>query len=316
LGEQLYQLAQRDATPTHLLEAHAACGAILFSLGEYAAARIHLEQGIALTGPAVQRTIALRHDVPPEVQCLIYAANTLWCLGYPMRAVRRCQEALTLAQELAHPHGLAFAQHFAAFLFHRRREATIVQAQADALLTLATAQGFPLFVGLGTCWRGCALSMQGQSEAGLAQLYQGLAAVLATGQILARPLAPEAQSVQIAPGGGSGDGIAKGSGHEGRDALPRPGAGLEPDLAWGSLDDGLQLDQLGGSEPGARLSAKRGLQAGQPMGIEATDPVLHRPPAPPQLPGHVLGRLATHDERQGQQPLPQAGVRGRETFLE
>jgi predicted ATPase len=30
--------------------------------------------------------------------------------------------------------------------------------------------------------------MQGQSEAGLAQLHQGLAAVLATGQILARPL--------------------------------------------------------------------------------------------------------------------------------
>ena len=77
---------------------------------------------------------------------------------------------------------------FAAFLFHRRREATVVQAQADALLTLATAQGFPLFVGLGTCWRGWALAMQGQSEAGLAQLHQGLAAVLATGQTLARPL--------------------------------------------------------------------------------------------------------------------------------
>jgi predicted ATPase len=105
-----------------------------------------------------------------------------------VQAVRRCQEALALAQELAHPHGLAFAQHFAAFLFHRRRGATIVQAQADALLTLATAQGFPLFVGLGTCWRCWALSMQGQSEAGLAQLHQGLAAVLATGQILARPL--------------------------------------------------------------------------------------------------------------------------------
>ena len=63
-----------------------------------------------------------------------------------------------------------------------------VQAQAEALLTLATAQGFPLFVGFGTCWRGWALAMQGQGEVGLAQMRQGMAAVLATGQTLARPL--------------------------------------------------------------------------------------------------------------------------------
>jgi predicted ATPase len=63
-----------------------------------------------------------------------------------------------------------------------------VQALADVLLTLATAQGFPLFVGSGTCWRGWALAMQGQSEAGLAQLHQGMAVVLAMGQTLTRPL--------------------------------------------------------------------------------------------------------------------------------
>ena len=188
LGEQLYHLAQHETASTHLLEAHGALGGVLFSMGEYAAARTHVEQGIPLSDSTAQRALALRHAWAPGVHCLIYAANTLWCLGYPVQALRRCQEALALAQELAHPHGLAFAQHFAALLFHRRREATVVQAQADALLTLATAQGFPLFVGLGTCWRGWALAMQGQNEAGLAQLHQGLAAVLATGQVLARPL--------------------------------------------------------------------------------------------------------------------------------
>jgi predicted ATPase len=64
----------------------------------------------------------------------------------------------------------------------------VVQAQADALLTLATAQGFPLFIGSGTFWRGWALAMQGEGEAGLVQLRQGMAAVLATGQELLRPL--------------------------------------------------------------------------------------------------------------------------------
>ena len=76
---------------------------------------------------------------------------------------------------------------FAAYLHYRRREVPAVQAQADALLTLATAQGFALYVGFGTCWQGWALAVQGEGEAGLAQLRQGLAAVLATGQELARP---------------------------------------------------------------------------------------------------------------------------------
>jgi len=52
-------------------------------MGEYAAARMHLKQGMALTDPATQRTLALRHGVAPEVMCLALAANTLWCLGAP-----------------------------------------------------------------------------------------------------------------------------------------------------------------------------------------------------------------------------------------
>ena len=49
----------------------------------YAAARTHLEQGIALTDPTTQRALALRYGEAPGVRCLALAANTLWCLGYP-----------------------------------------------------------------------------------------------------------------------------------------------------------------------------------------------------------------------------------------
>ena len=100
--------------------------------------------------------------------------------------MQRSQEALALARALAHPYSLAFAQHWATFLHHRRREVPAVQAQADALLTLATAQGFPFWAGYGTFWRGWALVMQGQGAAGLAQMHQGMAGVLATEVMLAR----------------------------------------------------------------------------------------------------------------------------------
>src|SRR5207237_7071312 len=89
LGEQLFRLAQRAAAPTHLLEAHDTLGIILSNLGEYATARTHLEQGIALTDPAAQRALAFRQGEALGVRCLAVAANTLWCLGYPTQAVWR-----------------------------------------------------------------------------------------------------------------------------------------------------------------------------------------------------------------------------------
>jgi predicted ATPase len=188
LGERLDRLAQHEAAPTHLLEAHEMLGGTLFYLGAYADARTHLERGIALTDPATQRGLMLSHEVAPGVRCLTLAAWTLWCLGYPAQALQRSQEALALAQALAHPQSLAVAQHYAAFLHHRRREVLAVLAQADALLTLGTAQGFPLWVGFGACWRGWALALQGQGTAALVQLHQGMKAVLGTGQELSRPL--------------------------------------------------------------------------------------------------------------------------------
>jgi predicted ATPase len=187
LGKQLVRLAQRETARTPRLEAYEAHGPTLFYLGEYTSARTHFEQGVALIDPPAQRTLAHRHDEAPGVVCLAFAANTLWCLGYPAQAVRRSQEALALAQELAHPYSLAFAHNFVASLHYRRRDVRAVQAQAEALLTLATAQGFPLLMGYGACWRGWVLTMQGQGAAGLVQIHQGLAAIVATGQTLTRP---------------------------------------------------------------------------------------------------------------------------------
>jgi predicted ATPase len=114
-------------------------------------------------------------------------AWTLWCLGYPAQALRKSQEALALAQELAHPYSLAGPQIWAATL-HDRRDPAAVQAHAEALLTLATAEGFAFFVAMGTCWQGWALAMQGQDAAGLAQLRQGIAAVEDLGHTQSRSL--------------------------------------------------------------------------------------------------------------------------------
>ena len=56
--------------------------------------------------------------------CLSYAAWALWFWAIRTRPCKRSHEALTLAQELAHPFSLAFALDFAALVHQFRREAT------------------------------------------------------------------------------------------------------------------------------------------------------------------------------------------------
>jgi predicted ATPase len=92
-----------------------------------------------------------------------------------------------LAHALAHPFSLAFARVHAAYVSQYRRDVPAVHEHAEAAVALATAQGFPHWAAQGTMLHGWALALQGQGEAGLAQLRQGLAAFRATGAALVVP---------------------------------------------------------------------------------------------------------------------------------
>ena len=70
--------------------------------------------------------LAPRQRVAPAVTCLTIAAYTLWCLGFPVQAVRRCQDTLALAREIKHPHGLSYAHHWAGCSYDQRGEVLAV----------------------------------------------------------------------------------------------------------------------------------------------------------------------------------------------
>jgi tetratricopeptide (TPR) repeat protein len=116
LGEQLLTLAQRQQDAGLLLEAHFMLGTPLFYLGELAAARAHLEQGIALYDLKQHRAHAALYGQDTGVACLGFAAWALGLLGYPDQALQRIHSALTLAQELSYPYSLVWALDFGAII--------------------------------------------------------------------------------------------------------------------------------------------------------------------------------------------------------
>ncbi|MBI3250190.1 MAG: AAA family ATPase [Deltaproteobacteria bacterium] len=182
LGEQMLALAQGAQNPSLLLEAHHVLGDTLVMSGESWRARVHLEQGLALYDRQQHRFHALLysgHD--PGVCCLSYLAFALWFLGYPDQALRRSQQALSLAQEGNHPYSTALALHLSAYFHQLRREISLTQTQAEATLTLSTAQEFPYWTVLGTIMLGWTRAAQQQSQTGIAQIQGGLAACRAMG---------------------------------------------------------------------------------------------------------------------------------------
>jgi class 3 adenylate cyclase/predicted ATPase len=181
IGEQLLHLAESLQDPVALVEGHLALGIFLWSRGELAEARGHLEQGIALYDPQQHRSLAFRHGRDPGVTSRYAAAAVLWQLGYPTQALQRSHEAITLARELSHAYSLVLALHNAADLHQRRRERQAAQERAEAVIALCTEHGFAQYLAWGTILCGWALAEQGQREAGIAQMRQGIAAHQATG---------------------------------------------------------------------------------------------------------------------------------------
>jgi predicted ATPase len=187
LGAQLLTLAQQVQDPAMLLEAYRALGATLLFLGAAAEAYTHLAQGIALYDPQQHRASLFLYGEDTGVVCRSHAALALWLLGYPDQGLAQTDEAVPLAQHVAHPFSHGYALGCAAAFYQLCRDVRATQERAAATLSLATEQGFPHWMALGACLHGWAVAHQGQAQEGIEQIEQGLKAFRATGAELERP---------------------------------------------------------------------------------------------------------------------------------
>ncbi len=181
LGEQLLTLAQQVQDAAMLVASRRALGTTLFMLGAGAAAHTHFVQGMALYDPQQHRASVFLYGDDEGVLCHSTAAWTLWYLGYPDQALARSHEAVTLAQHVAHPFSLGYALMLSALFHSFRREVRLTQERAEAVIILATDQGFPQWKAVGALLRGWTLAHQERAKEGIEQLTQGLRAVRAMG---------------------------------------------------------------------------------------------------------------------------------------
>jgi hypothetical protein len=147
LTEQLLALAGRAEDPALLLQAHLALmEEHCLKRGDLAAARTHLEQGLARYDPPQHRGHAFRYGYDPGVAFRAWGGWLLHFLGHPDQALECSRRGLALARAHAHPYSLASALASEAWLELLRRDTQAARERAEELLALATEQGFPSFV--------------------------------------------------------------------------------------------------------------------------------------------------------------------------
>ncbi len=187
IGEQMLHLAKTAQDPDLLLEASTGLGSALFYLGELVPAREHFEKINEIYDPKQHSSHAFVYGQDAGVFALAWGARVLGYLGYLKQAVTKVEQALTLAQNLAHPFSLASAWHCAAEVHRQRGEAQASLECAERELELAREQGFPLWIALAQIYRGWALARLGQFEEALATIPKGIAGYRATGAEMAVP---------------------------------------------------------------------------------------------------------------------------------
>jgi predicted ATPase/class 3 adenylate cyclase len=180
-GEQMLSLAQRLPDSSLLLWAYRGLAEVSFCLGECSAAKTYSEKSVALYDPQQRRAQTFIYGEDPAVTVLLFYSQSLFVLGYPDRALQKVREALTLARDLVHANSMALAPFVTAIVHCHRREPEAAREYAEAMIALTTEQGLPMWLAFGTLARGWALVEQGEGEAGIVQIRQGLAASRASG---------------------------------------------------------------------------------------------------------------------------------------
>jgi class 3 adenylate cyclase/predicted ATPase len=185
LGRRLERLAAATSRPALSLGAHRALGITYFYQGALKEAVAHMEAAVteraASDVPPGDVLQELNDVADPVIVSQSTGACALWLLGRPDEAKATSARAVAAARQLGHPFTLALALYFQALLWRFIREPEASTARAAEALAYAREQEFLSWTGWSGVLHGAGLVTDGEVDAGLAAIRQGLAVWEATG---------------------------------------------------------------------------------------------------------------------------------------
>jgi predicted ATPase len=112
MADRFLALAEAENDDEASLVGHRILGVSLHALGMQEQARSQIERALDLYDPVIHRPLAFSFGQDQRVAGLAFLAVILWVQGFPDRAKRTSQEAVTLARDLDHANSFGYALAF------------------------------------------------------------------------------------------------------------------------------------------------------------------------------------------------------------
>jgi predicted ATPase len=180
VSAQLLDLAKQKNDSVASILGHRALGTTLFGLGEFTAARMHLQQLLVTADSAATYSPGfLPYD--PCVSGRAWLALTLAVLGYPEQSLAHADEALVEANRLQHHNTMSLVLSLRCSVGQFLRDEHDVAKHAERLHALAVEHNFTYWAGLGMYFQGWARAKGGEMMAGIKNMQEALAICQTTG---------------------------------------------------------------------------------------------------------------------------------------
>lgn len=177
---QLLKIAEQKNNNAARLLGHRVLGTTLFELGEFIAAKTQLQRALVVVCPTAG-PLSARIPYDPQVSGRAWLSLTLAVLGNPEQAMAQADQALAEAEQLQHHNTLALVLSLRCSLGQFLRDDHAVARHGKAALAIAVERDFAYWAGLATYFIGWAKAEAGETDVGIAEMRQGLAACQTTG---------------------------------------------------------------------------------------------------------------------------------------
>ena len=169
--------AERHGDLAALCLSRRTLGTTYVTMGEFSAARQHLDRAWELYNP--EEHVRYRHQYGQDIGAtvLCYLSWALWHLGYVDQASEVAAQAVRHADEVSHPHTQAYTIfHACGMLDIFRRRGHEMPSHAARVVSLCEEHGFPLWAAAGRFLKGWAATCQGGADLGIELLHDGATA--------------------------------------------------------------------------------------------------------------------------------------------
>ncbi|MBC8076967.1 MAG: 6-hydroxy-D-nicotine oxidase, partial [Chloroflexales bacterium] len=181
VSADLHQLYQRTHGTSPPLVAEIMLTGSRLHLGQLTDASAEFEQMIATHDPTQMQRLVEEQGWNYAVHARAWHAHALWLLGYPQAALRRGQDAMRMAHELAQPFNQALAAAYLALLQELCSDNATARLYAEQALALTTEYKAPYYRECSAILVRAAQACAHPDAPSIAALREAIAAFTATG---------------------------------------------------------------------------------------------------------------------------------------